>query len=218
VPSASTLAAFAVASLVYAAVPGPNVIYIMTRGISQGRRAAVVSALGLETGNLVHITAAAAGVSALLASSAVAFSAARYAGAAYLVCLGIKTLRGGPPKDLSAAGPERPRARLGQVYRQGILVDVFNPKSALFFLAFLPQFIDPGRGARLAQVLVLIVVVTVIGVASDMCYALAAGTAGGWLGRRPRFLRRQHYLTGGIYLALGLTAAVAGGIRHNRAP
>lgn len=113
-PSASTLAAFAVASLLYAAIPGPNIIYIMTRGISQGRRAAVVSALGLETGNLVHITAAAAGLSALLASSTAAFSAVKYAGAAYLICLGIKTLRSRPPKDLSSAGTELARARLGR--------------------------------------------------------------------------------------------------------
>jgi threonine/homoserine/homoserine lactone efflux protein len=213
-PSGSTLAAFTIASLLYVAVPGPNVIYVTARGISQGRRAAVVSALGLETGNLVHVTAAAVGIAALVASSAVAFSMLKYVGAGYLIYLGIKTLVRRAPAHHHGDVTQPPDAGLWRVYLQGVIVDVFNPKSALFFLAFLPQFIAPGQGSRLTQILVLIIIVTIIGIASDMSYALAAGTVGVWLNQHPRFLHGQRYVTGGIYLALGVTAAVAGGHRH----
>lgn len=213
-PSSSTLAAFAVASLFYVAIPGPNVIYVTAQGISQGRRAAVVSALGLVTGDVVHMTAAAAGIAALVASSALAFSVLKYVGAGYLIYLGIRTLSHRPPEQSSASDTGPAGGRLWRVYLQGVVVDVFNPKTALFYLAFLPQFIDPGRGSRLTQILVLISIVTVIGIASDMAYALTAGTVGTWLSQHPRFLQRQRYVTGGIYLALGVAAAAAGGHRH----
>lgn len=214
-PSSSTLAAFAVASLLYVAIPGPSVIYITARGISQGRRAAVVSALGLVTGDLVHMTAAAAGIAALVASSVVAFSMLKYVGAGYLIYLGIRALSRRSQEQFSAGDSCQAGDQLWRVYLQGIVIDIFNPKTALFFLAFLPQFIDPGRGSRVTQILVLIVIVTIIGVSSDMLYALAAGTAGTWLSRNPRFVRRQHYVTGGIYIALGVAAAVAGGNHHS---
>ena len=212
--SSSTISVFVAASLLYAVIPGPNIVYIVTRGIGQGRRAAIVSALGVETGSLVHVAAAAAGVSALLAASAAAFNAVKYAGAAYLIYLGIKTLRGGPAEHLTAGVAELPRARLRRIYLQAVVVDVLNPKSALFYMAFLPQFIHAGHGARLTQILMLAAIVFVIGTASDMFYALAAGTVGRWLRRRPRFLSRQHYVTGGIYITLGLAAAFVGAHRQ----
>ena len=141
-PAPHALLTFALASMALLLVPGPSVIYIVTRSISQGRGAGIVSMLGIETGGLVHVTAAALGLSALLASSATAFDVVRFAGAGYLVYLGIRRLR--EPTSLTAVlTPASPR----RLFTQGIVVNVLNPKTALFFLAFLPQFIDPSRGS-----------------------------------------------------------------------
>ena len=136
-----TLAIFALASAALIAVPGPAVIYIVTRSIHQGRRAGVASVLGIEVGALVHVAAAAVGLSALLASSALAFSVVKYAGAAYLIGLGLWTLVSGRHNETDPRAV--PEVRLRRVFAQGVLVNAFNPKVALFFLAFLPQFVDP---------------------------------------------------------------------------
>ena len=146
VPDPSRLALFVGAALLLLVVPGPSVLYIVTQSISHGRRAGIVSVAGITTGTLVHIVAATVGLSALLASSALAFDVVKYLGAAYLIAVGIRRL----------AGWERERSReperrdLGRLYRQGIVVNTLNPKTALFFLAFLPQFVDPARGAAVA--------------------------------------------------------------------
>jgi len=210
-PTAGTLLAFSLAALVLIAVPGPNLIYIVARGVEQGRRAAVVSALGVETGSLVHVAAAAIGLSALLASSDLAFDVIRYLGAAYLVYLGLRTLlrKGGASGDGAVGSP----ARLRDTYRQAVWVNVLNPKVALFFLAFLPQFVDPARGAPRAQILVLGAVFLLVGLCVDLAYAAAAGTIGHRLGRRPRALRWQRYTSGTVYLALGAAAALSGSRR-----
>ena len=211
VPEAGTLLLFAVAALALVAIPGPNHLYIVTRSIAQGRRAGVASALGVETGTLVHIAAAAVGLSALVASSALAFDVVKYLGAAYLIFLGVRALRAGeppafePPRD----GHSLPR----RAYLDGVLVNVLNPKVALFFLAFLPQFLEPSRPAA-GQVLVLGLVLSALGLASNLLYASAAGALGGWLRTRPAVWRRQRYVTGGVYLALGAAAALAGGRRR----
>jgi threonine/homoserine/homoserine lactone efflux protein len=210
-PTAGTLIAFSLAALVLIAVPGPNNIYIVARGVEQGRQAAVLSALGVESGSLFHIGAAAIGLSALRASSQLAFDSVRYLGAAYLLYLGLRTLsrRGGP-----TAGADGTRlASLARTYRQGVLVNVLNPKVALFFLAFLPQFVDPARGPAWAQILVLGVVFFLIGLCLDLSYATAAGTIGHWLRRRPRALRWQRYTSASVYLALGAAAALSGSRR-----
>ena len=205
-PEPGTLLLFALSALVLIAVPGPNLLYIVTRSASEGRRAGLASVFGVETGTLVHIAAAAAGLSALLASSAVAFDAVRYAGAAYLAWLGVRTLRGrgrgAEPDGLAPAA-----ASLAAAYRQGVLVQVLNPKVALFFLALLPQFLDPAAGPLATQVLVLGTVLAVLGSAVGTLYALAAGAAGVWLRARRGVLRR---VSGVVYLALG-AAAVLGG-------
>lgn len=206
-PEPTTLFVFCLATLALIAIPGPNVLYIMARGVELGRRGGIASALGVETGSLVHIAAAAAGLSAVLASSAVAFDAVRYLGAAYLIYLGVRTLVGEGAAD--APGPQ-PEHRLARIYLQGVIVNVLNPKVALFFLAFLPRFVDPAAGPLAAQVLVLGVIFFFIGLAVDLLYALGAGSLGGWLKQRPGFLRRQRYVTGSVYLALGATAALAG--------
>jgi threonine/homoserine/homoserine lactone efflux protein len=202
-PAPATLLVFALAASVLVAIPGPNHIYIVTRSIAQGRRIGLASAFGVETGTLVHISAATVGLSALVASSAVAFDTLRYAGAAYLAYLGIRALLRDDAIELDglAAPPSARRA-----YLDGVLVNVLNPKVALFFLAFLPQFVDPARGATSTQILVLGLVVFAIATTSDVIYALAAGALGGWLRSRPAFVRVQRYVTGCVYLGLAAAA------------
>lgn len=209
-PTLETLFVFALAALALVAIPGPNHLYIVARSIAQGRRAGLASAFGIETGTLVHIAAAAAGLSALIASSAVAFNVVKYLGAAYLVYLGIRALL---RDDASLLDGARAPAPLRRVYTEGVVVNVLNPKVALFFLAFLPQFVDPRHGAAATQIVGLGFVVFLIALASDVIYALGASALGGWLRRRPAFRRRQRYVTGGAYVALGAVAALSGGER-----
>jgi threonine/homoserine/homoserine lactone efflux protein len=208
-PAPHTLLLFAAAALGLLVIPGPAVLYIVTRSIDQGRSAGVASVLGIHTGSLVHVAAAAFGLSALLVSSAVAFSVVKYAGAAYLVVLGIRKLleRDDPEIDLAAAPPQR---SLRSIYLQGIVVNILNPKTALFFLAFLPQFIDVDRGAVWSQMVVLGFAFILLGMLSDTTYALVAARAGHVLRSNPRFVKTQRYVSGGIYIGLGAVAAFAG--------
>ena len=208
-PEPATLLLFALASVALVVVPGPNLIYIMTRGATQGPRVGLASALGVETGTLVHIAAAALGLSALLASSATAFEIVRYGGAAYLLYLGVRTLRSSKDEAGPGAAPTQPA--LGRVFAEGVLVNVLNPKVALFFLAFLPQFVDPDLGATTGQVLVLGAVFFVIATVLDLLYMLAASLLGARLGARPALLRR---LSGGVYIVLAAVALAAGGRRQ----
>jgi len=207
-PTPLTLLAFTAAALVLIAVPGPNHIYIVTRGIGQGRRAALASACGVETGTLVHVAAAAFGVTALLASSATAFAIVKYLGAAYLVWLGISSLRARGEEVGALSLDEDVGTR--RVFAQGIVVNVLNPKVGLFFLAFLPQFVDPQRGSAAVQIVVLGIVMFVLALASDIVYALASAGIGRWLRRRPAFLHRRHRISGVVYLLLGGVAAFSG--------
>jgi threonine/homoserine/homoserine lactone efflux protein len=207
VPAPSTLLLVAIASLVLVMIPGPNVIYIATRSLSHGRRIGVASTLGVECGILVHVCAATLGLSALIRSSPLAFDIVKYLGVGYLVFLGVRSLVRGRPLDLTA---EQGSASARRAYGEGVLISVLNPKIALFFVAFLPQFVDPSRGSDTTQILVLGLIFVGIASASDLCWALAAGTFGGWLRARPAFARRQHLLTGGVYLALGAVAALTG--------
>jgi threonine/homoserine/homoserine lactone efflux protein len=156
----------------------------------------------------VHVAAAAAGLSALLASSPIAFSVVKYAGAAYLIWLSFKKLFG-PASIPDVNGTDQPRSR-GRIFREGFLVNLLNPKTALFFLAFLPQFVEPQRGHVAMQVAFLGVLYTVIGVLTDGAYALAAGTAGNWLKRSPVYLKAERWVSGSIYIGLGLRAAFSG--------
>ncbi len=204
-----TLAVFAGASAALIAVPGPAVLYIVTRSIHQGRRAGVASVLGIEVGALVHVAAAAIGLSALLASSAVAFSVVKYAGAAYLIGLGLWTLLSGRGHR-EAETTRGSDVRLGRVFAQGILVNAFNPKVALFFLAFLPQFVDPDAAHPALQIGLLGLVFVAIALVLDLVWALAAGTAGGVLRRSQRFLHVQRYVSGSVYVALGVATAFSG--------
>jgi threonine/homoserine/homoserine lactone efflux protein len=208
-PATGTMLAFAAAALALITLPGPGMLLLLARGIGAGRRAAVFSAFGLETGTTVYVIATAAGLSAVLASSALAFSVVRYAGAAYLIALGIRTLAG-RAESLDAPSQASPSAL--RAYRQAVLIGVTNPKIAIFFLAFFPQFVDPHRGSTVTQVFALGALFVVMALAVDLFVASAAGTVGGWLQRRPLFLRRERYVTGSVYLALGMSAA-AGPVR-----
>ena len=207
-PTLPTLLAFAVAATLLIIVPGPNVIYIVTRGIDQGRRAAVVSALGVEAGMLVHIGAAALGLGALVASSDLLFNVVRYAGAAYLVWMGIAHLRArATPLDAPALAR---REAVSRMFSQGLVVNVLNPKVGLFFIAFLPQFVDPARGSSSVQILVLGAVFVAIAIVSDLAYALASGSIGMWLSRRAAVARHRTRVSGAVYLLLGGLAAISG--------
>jgi threonine/homoserine/homoserine lactone efflux protein len=209
-PDASTFALFVAAALALLLVPGPAVLYVVTRSVDQGRPAGLASVLGVGIGSLVHIAFAAVGLSALLASSAAAFSAVKWLGAAYLIWLGLqRLLTQDEEDDLAVVESER----LSRVFLQGVVVNVLNPKTALFFLAFLPQFVDPARGAAWTQIVVLGATFVAVGLCTDSSYALLGGTAGDWLRRKSqgagfRWMRR--YVPGGVYIALGAATAVSG--------
>lgn len=207
-PDPARLLAFFAASFALILAPGPNLIYIVTRSVAHGRRTGLVSALGVESATLVHLAATVFGVSALITRSDAAFATVKYAGAAYLLVLGVRALRQGGGAELAgAAGP----APLWRVYREGVLVNLLNPKVTLFFLAFFPQFVDRGAGGGDArtQMLAFSAVFLATAVALDVAYALAGGALSGWLRRRPRVLGRQHLAVGGVYLVLGTMAALA---------
>jgi threonine/homoserine/homoserine lactone efflux protein len=205
-PAPSTFALFAAAALAMTLFPGPSVLYVVTRSVSQGRRAGLVSMLGIEAGGCVHVIAAAAGVSALLASSATAFSVLKYAGAGYLIYLGARRLlsREGIGLDAVAGGHSRSR-----LFWQGMVVNTLNPKTAMFFLAFLPQFVDPSRGAPAVQILFLGLLFVLIAATTDGGYAVAAATAGTWLRSRHRLGVWLNRTSGGVFLALGAAAALS---------
>ena len=207
-PDPSTLTLFAATAFVFLIVPGPAVIYVTTRSIDQGRAAGMASVLGIHTGTVVHTVAAALGVSALLASSAAAFTVVKLLGAAYLVFLGIRRLLGSERVEDQEV-PARRRS-LWRIYGQGVVVNVLNPKTALFMLALLPQFVDPARGPVTGQILFLGGVLSLLGLVSDGTYALMAAGVGRWLRGSPRYLRIQRYVTGGVLVALGVTAAATG--------
>jgi threonine/homoserine/homoserine lactone efflux protein len=208
-PDATTFAVFALACLAFLAIPGPSVFYIVTRSLVQGRRAGVTSMLGVQVGGLVHVVAAAFGVSALIASSATAFTVVKYAGAAYLVFLGLrKLLARDIPEDVEIE-PRTPRST-AELFGHGVVVNVLNPKTALFFLAFLPQFVDPDAGPVAPQMLVLGTLLVGLGVLSDGTYALVAAGAGNKLRSAARTRRRLEKISGGVFVALGLAAAFAG--------
>jgi threonine/homoserine/homoserine lactone efflux protein len=209
-PSPSTLALFTVAAITLLVIPGPAVLYIVTRSVDQGRAAGLASVCGIHVGTLVHVAAAALGLSALLVSSATAYNTVRWVGAAYLVWLGVQRLLAhdepsGPSKDRTDS-----RRGLGRIFAQGVVVNVLNPKTALFFFAFLPQFVDTSRGSVPFQVLVLGVAFVLLGLLSDGAYALAASTGAGWLRRRPGVARASRLVSGGVLISLGVTTALAG--------
>jgi threonine/homoserine/homoserine lactone efflux protein len=206
VPDAGTLLVFSAAALALIVVPGPAVLYIVSQSIDRGRLAGFVSALGIAVGALVHVSAAAIGLSSILVSSATAFNVVKYAGAAYLIGMGLWTIFNRRDADPAAVQTER---RLRRRFGQGVVVNILNPKTALFFFAFLPQFVDPGQGAAALQIVVLGLVFVLIAVISDSVWALAAGMASERLRASRRFLSVQRYVSGSVFVGLGALTAAA---------
>ena len=204
-PAPSALLLFGAAAMALLLVPGPSVLFIVARSVEHGRRAGFISVLGIHAGSLVHVFAATVGLSAVLVSSALAFTAVKYAGAAYLIWLGVRRWRSGQSAfdGRRAVAPVPARTLL----RQWFVVNVLNPKTAIFFLAFLPQFVSVERGHAPVQVLVFGLLFILLGLVSDSCYSLLAARLGGWLKRRPRAARAEPYVSGTVYVGLGVATA-----------
>jgi threonine/homoserine/homoserine lactone efflux protein len=203
VPTASTFGLFSIAALALLVIPGPSVLYVVTRSVEQGRRAGLVSVLGIHTGTLVHIAAAATGLSALLLASATLFDVVKLAGAGYLILLGIARLA----KRANPTERRVERASLRRVYGQGFVVNLLNPKTALFFVAFFPQFVAPHRGPLAVQILVLGALFVVLGLLSDSTYALVSGSLAARLRARARAGRPRRQWSGLVFIGLGVFAA-----------
>lgn len=208
-PDTSSLLIFTLACAALIVVPGPSVVYIVARTLEQGRRAGLLSALGVEVGGLVHVTAAVVGLSALIAASAELFTAVKLAGAAYLIVMGLRALL--RSRDVAAeaeaeagTAPASPR----RMFAQGVVVNTLNPKTAIFFVAFLPQFADPSAGPLAPQMAVLGLIFVAVALISDSTWALVAGAAANRL-RTPRARRWTARTTGGVFVVLGAVAATA---------
>ncbi|WP_433512290.1 LysE family translocator [Nonomuraea sp. CA-143628] len=206
-PDFATLALFCAATLALLLVPGPAVLFIVTRSVAQGRSAGLVSVLGVHAGSVVHVVAAALGISALVAASATAFTVIKYAGVAYLVWLGVRKLM----NRTSASAEETVEVETHskrRMFWEGFVVNVLNPKTAIFFLAFLPQFTDPAAGPVAPQILVLGLLWMGLGMTTDGTYALLSSALAGRVRRSTRARRRLDIGSGLVYL--GLAALLTG--------
>lgn len=211
-PSAATILAFAGASIVLLLIPGPAVLYIVNRSVSDGQEAGLAAVAGLTLGNLVHALAAAVGLSAVLATSATAFNTVKWLGAGYLIYVGVRTLM----RPAAVIDPDQPGVSARRSFTQGVVVNVLNPKVALFFLSFLPQFIHPEDGRSGLQALVLGLVFVAIGFCTDGTYSLIASKLRGVLlsGKTLPFVQR--WVAGSVFIGLGLVAATAS-VSHAKA-
>ncbi len=207
IPSHTSLLLFVSAALALLMIPGPAVFYIVGRAMGQGLAAGLVSALGIAVGTLFHVAAAVVGLSALLMSSALAFSAVKYLGAAYLIFLGLQKLR---YKDSFAPSGPTERTPLRRVFAQGIVVNILNPKTALFFFAFIPQFVDSSRGKVQSQIFFLGTLFAMMGALTDSLWGLFAGTLARWLRGNSRWTQAPRYVSGGMLISLGVATAFAG--------
>jgi threonine/homoserine/homoserine lactone efflux protein len=209
VPTLSTLVVFAAVAVGFTAIPGPTSLFVLGRGISAGVRPAIAGAAGCAAGTSVYVVATAVGLSALIASSQTVFAALHYFGAAYLAFLGLRAIFG-PAGEIWGDSPGGGPQRLWPSFRQGMLVELSNPKVALFFLALFPQFVEASQGPTWSQVLVLGGLFVATGFLTDSCYALGSGALRHWLQGRPWLMRRQPQLTGALYLGLGAWVAASG--------
>src|SRR5271163_4205889 len=205
--SPSSLLLFVTGAAILLVIPGPAILYIVSTSIAHGRSTGLVSVLGIVSGTLIHVAAATVGLSAILASSAMAFQFVKYVGAAYLIYLGIRTLRSGDTPSLDAASGDK---NLWRIFSQGVLVNLLNPKTVLFFLAFLPQFVEPARGHATLQIFQLGILFALMSWITDSGWAILAGAIGARLRGNARLHRAQRNISGGILIAMGLVAAFAG--------
>ncbi len=203
----SQLYFFMGASLALLLMPGPAVLYITARSANQGRLAGLVSVLAIETANFTQAVAATLGLSAILLSSALAFDVVKYLGAAYLVYLGVRKLLA---REEATQKGDLKRESLARIYWQGLVVNLLNPKTAVFFFAFLPQFVNPARGNATAQTLLLGAIFVGMAIITDSLYALLASSLAERLRGNLHFQRGQRYFAGLIYVGLGITTAFTG--------
>jgi threonine/homoserine/homoserine lactone efflux protein len=206
-PSLESLAIFALAAAVMNISPGPSNLYVMSRSLAQGPRAGLVATAGLATGSLVHVCVSALGLAAILRYSPTFYAAVKLGGAAYLVYLGLRMLLS-KTADVAAAATVGQR-RHSRIFRESVLVEILNPKTALFFLAFLPQFADPAAGPLAPQLLLLGAIVTVTAIPCDAIVALAAGAAARAMVRQPLYRRLQNWLSGSLLVGLGAYVATS---------
>lgn len=206
-PSTHSILLFMAAALALNLSPGPSILYILSRSVGQGREAGLVSVLGLATATLTHAVATALGLSTLFLYSPLTFAIVKYLGAAYLIYLGVSTLlsRG----TFYAAATTAIPSSLAMVYRQGVVTDLLNPKVALFFISFLPQFVDPSAGSPTLQILLFGLLFHVTGVPVNLLVALAGGHLATLLALRPSFARIQNWISGTVLVALGLRLALS---------
>ena len=206
VPSLSTLPVFMAASIILLLIPGPAVLFIVARSGAQGTRAGLVSVLGVHTASIVHVLAAVAGLSAVVVASSIAFTAVKVLGGVYLIYLGVKSLRAARYASAAATPTVRPEKRL---FAEAFVISLLNPKVAIFFLAFLPQFVERGHGAIWSQTLILGVIYIMLGLCSDSMYAVIGARLGTRFGSHAARLRSTRYAEGGILVGLGvLTLAI----------
>ncbi len=206
VPDWSTIAAFSAATVALLLIPGPAILYILNRSVSDGREVGLAAVAGLEVGDAIQVTAAAAGLSAVIATSASAFNVVKWAGAIYLIVTGIRTLMH-PPEPID---PDQPGVSMRRAFRQGVIVNALNPKTALFFLSIFPQFIHTDDGSAFTQSLVLGTVFVILATIFNGTYSLVASSLRSLLlrGRTLPFVRR--WVSGGLFVGLGVVAATAG--------
>ena len=207
-PTATTLALFTGATLALFVMPGPATMYLVARAIGQGRAAGLASAIAIATGDVVHVVAATVGLSALLMASAATFTIVKWAGAAYLVWIGVRTWRSADAPEERTSVPSG--QTVAQIFREGFLVEVLNPKTALFFLAFVPQFVDPARGAVWVQFLALGITFVALSVAFCALLVTVASSARALFEGTPRSRRTARMATGGVFVGLGVMSALAG--------
>lgn len=206
-PDVAVILVFLGAGFIMLIVPGPAVLYITAQSIDQGTKAGIFSTLGIAVGSLIHVTLAALGISTILVTSAEAFSLVKYIGAGYLIYLGVRKIL---EKEKIEQLQKTIEIKYSGIFYKGILVNLFNPKTALFFFAFLPQFIDIHKSSPAFQMIFLGVLLTVLGIISDGIYALLAGKIAGLLKKNTGIMKSQKYITGSIYMILGAAAAFSG--------
>jgi threonine/homoserine/homoserine lactone efflux protein len=204
VPSLSTYAVFLATAMALLAIPGPAVLYVVTRSIEMGRSGGIASVAGITTGTFVHVGLATAGLSSLILASKAAFDAVKYVGAAYLIFLGVRRLLTKAEDRVEEGGPPRTRRR---AYTQGIVVNLTNPKTIVFIFAFIPQFVDPNARHVWLQVLVLGASFACLGFLSDSVYALTAGAVADRLRGSRRIARFERWFGGSMLIGLGIAAA-----------
>ena len=205
-PAIETIILFMAAALALNVTPGPSILYVMSRSVGQGRTAGLVSALGLGTGSLIHAGAAALGLSVILAYSPLAYTVVKYLGAGYLVYLGVRILL---VRDRQLSTAVLAHVSLTRVFWQGVVTELLNPKIVLFFMSFLPQFVDPARGSVAGQTLFLGLLFHVTGVPINMLVAVVGGAIASWLSQNPVFARVRNGLAGAVLIGLGVRLALS---------